>query len=67
NALARHCVAAKLNVENPDVTYPLTYDEVIDHCGDAINSGNSTAINDLKDMLDEWNNFGANISQHWPN
>jgi hypothetical protein len=67
NALARHCVAAKLNVENPDVIYPWNYTEVIDACGTALNSGNSTEINDLKDMLDTWNNFGANISQHWPN
>jgi hypothetical protein len=67
NALARHCVAAKLNVENPDVTYPWNYTEVIDQCGAALNGGNSTEINDLKDMLDAWNNFGANISQHWPN
>jgi hypothetical protein len=67
NALARHCVAAKLNVENPAVIYPWNYTEVIDQCGTALNSGNSTAINELKDMLDFWNNFGANISQHWPN
>jgi hypothetical protein len=67
NALARHCVAAKLNVENPDVEYPYNFTQVITQCGDALNSGNVTAINDLKDILDEWNNFGANISQHWPN
>jgi len=47
------------------VTYPWNYTEVIDQCGTALNSGDSTIINDLKDMLDEWNNFGANISQHW--
>jgi hypothetical protein len=65
NALARHCVAAKLNVENPDVTYPLNYTEVTTQCSTALESGDSTIINDLKDLLDEWNNFGANISQHW--
>jgi len=65
NALARHCVAAKLNAENPDVTYPLNKTQVIDQCGDALNSKDKTIINDLKDLLDEWNNFGANISQHW--
>jgi hypothetical protein len=65
NALARHCVAAKLNAENPDVDYPWTNSTVIETCGNTITSTNSTEINELKNMLDEWNNFGANISQHW--
>ena len=67
NALARHCVAAKLNVENPDVNYPMTYDEVINQCHDAIVSGDKNTMNALKDILDGYNNLGADISQHWPN
>jgi hypothetical protein len=67
NALARHCVAAKLNVENPDVDYPMSLDEVIEQCAEALNGGDKEAINELKDTLDEYNNLGADISQHWPN
>ncbi|MFB5608280.1 MAG: hypothetical protein ACE5RG_09305, partial [Candidatus Nitrosomaritimum yanchengensis] len=67
NALARHCVAAKLNAENPDVTYPWNATTVIETCGTTLNDENQEwTINELKNLLDEWNNFGANISQHWP-
>jgi hypothetical protein len=67
NALARHCVAAKLNVENPDVSYPLVLDEVINQCRVALNGDDNDAKNALKDTLDALNNLGADISQHWPN
>lgn len=66
NALARHCVAAKLNTENPDVAYPMSFDSVIEQCSEALNDGTPEEINDLKDLLDEQNNLGADISQHWP-
>jgi hypothetical protein len=59
NALVRHCVAAKLNAEHPDIDYPLEKGEVLAVCGIALNSGNLTIIENLKDDLDEWNNFGA--------
>ena len=64
NALARHCVAAKLNAEEGHIDYFLSTDEVIEQCADALNGGDSDEINDLKDLLDEQNNLGADISQH---
>jgi uncharacterized repeat protein (TIGR01451 family) len=67
NALARHCVAAKLNAENPDVDYPLSRAAVIEQCAEALNNGTPEEINTLKDTLDTNNNLGADISQHWPN
>jgi len=64
NALARHCVAAKLNAEEGHIDYPMSRAEVIAQCADALNGGDSDEINDLKDLLDEQNNLGADISQH---
>jgi hypothetical protein len=65
NALARHCVAAKLNAENPDVEYPWDTATVIEECGNALNSSDKNVIENLKNQLDEWNNLGADIDQHW--
>ena len=67
DALARHCVAAKLNAENPDVNYPWDKDTVIGICGAVLNGGNPDGwtVDTLKDQLDAWNNSGADISQHW--
>lgn len=65
NALARHAVAALLNINNPDVTYPISEADLITAVQDALNSGDPTVIEDLKDQLDEWNNLGADIDQHW--
>ncbi|MDH3678172.1 MAG: hypothetical protein OEQ12_07725, partial [Nitrosopumilus sp.] len=69
NALARHCVAAKLNAEHPDINYPIPdAADVIAQCKAALESGDEDQIDDLKDLLDEWNNFGTDeVDQHWPN
>jgi uncharacterized repeat protein (TIGR01451 family) len=73
DALARHCVAGKLNAENPDVNYFLSASEVIQACHDAITTndavidGTHYTAATLKDLLDSNNNLGADISQHWPN
>jgi hypothetical protein len=66
NRLAFHCVAAKLNAEHPDITYPMSLDQVIIQCRDALNSGDKDVMNTLKDILDANNNLGADISQNWP-
>jgi hypothetical protein len=72
NALARHCVAAKLNAEHPAITYyiPIAQD-VIDMCAEEfegyIADGNKHKFGDLKNELDEHNNNGTeDVSQHWP-
>ena len=64
NALARHCVAAKLNAEEGHIDYPMSTVEVIEQCSDALNGGDKDVINDLKDLLDLQNNLGADIDQH---
>ena len=65
NALARHCVAAKLNAEHPDIDYPVdaadVYDEIIKPCTDALNSGDVALMNALKDQFATWNEYGADI------
>jgi hypothetical protein len=69
NALARHCVAAKLNAEHPAIDYNLSSGDVIAQCSASLASGNSQTIEDLKNQLDEFNNQGGaeDVSQHWPN
>ena len=69
NALARHCVAAKLNAEHPAIDYPVNDPaDVIEMCRIAFTDGTEDQINDLKNQLDEWNNLGTDeVDQHWPN
>jgi len=67
NALARHCVAAKLNAEHPLVDYPWDAATVIDTCGTTLNGTNlDWTVESLKNQLDTWNNLGADINQHGP-
>ena len=71
NALARHCVAAKLNAEHPAITYYIPDpQDVIDMCAaefEAYIADNKYKFGDLKDDLDEHNNNGTeDVSQHWP-
>jgi hypothetical protein len=61
NALARHCVAAKLNAEHPEIDYPISTQSVFDQCRDALNSGDVSQMNTLKDQLASWNEAGADI------
>ena len=65
NALARHCVAAKLNAEHPDIDYPVAkeniLEEIIEPCRDALNDGDVSAMNALKDIFAGWNEAGADI------
>jgi hypothetical protein len=58
--LLRAAVAALLNAKHLEVNYPLTYTEVIDDVNVALASGNLGAMEDLKDILDDYNNLGAN-------
>ena len=68
NALARSCVAAKLNAEHPEINYPIDADTVIAECKAAYDSGNASEINSLHSQLDAWNNLGdTGVSQQWPN
>ena len=62
NALLRHSTAALLNAANPNIEYNLDVDEVIAATVAAINSGDATQIEDLKDQFDTWNNQGADLS-----
>jgi hypothetical protein len=64
DALARHAVAALLNAAHPDVTYPLTEQEIIDAVALAISNGDTTDAEPLKNMLDMYNNAGGGIDAH---
>jgi hypothetical protein len=59
DALLRHAVAALLNAASPDVDYPLTTAQITAMVNAAIASGDATAIESLKDTLDEFNNLGG--------
>jgi len=66
NALARHCVAAKLNAESDDdvLDYPLELSEVIDLCNEGLNDPSKTNAN--KDILAGYNEQeNSDISQQY--
>jgi len=63
NALMRHAAAAYLNAAHPCVDYPLTTTEIVTMVNAALASGNSTQIEDLKNLLDGYNNAGADLDQ----
>jgi hypothetical protein len=62
NALARHAVAALLNISNPNVNYPMSEGDLIADVQAAIDAGEPD-VTDLKDDLDEYNNEGCSIDQ----
>jgi len=64
DALARHAVAALLNAAHPDVTYPMTEQEIIDAVALAIGNADMTDAEPLKNMLDTYNNAGGGIDAH---
>jgi hypothetical protein len=63
NALARHAVAALLNISNPNITYPMSEGSLIADVAAAIAAGEPD-VTDLKDDLDEYNNAGCSVDQH---
>jgi hypothetical protein len=64
NALARHAVAALLNAAHPDVSYPMTEQNIINAVKEAIENSDLTDAEPLKDMLDSYNNLGGGIDAH---
>jgi hypothetical protein len=63
NALLRHSVAAVLNAANTDVDYALTTQQIVNAVNEAVDDG-AAAIEQLKNELDAYNNYGANVNQH---
>lgn len=55
--LLRQAVAAVLNTAHPDVSYPISETQVITAVNNALASLDRDTILDLKDMLDEYNNY----------
>jgi hypothetical protein len=65
NALARHAVAALLNIANPDIGYGIgSTAALITMVHDAIVSGED-AIDALHTLLADYNEAGCPIDQHW--
>jgi uncharacterized repeat protein (TIGR01451 family) len=62
NALARHAVAALLNASNPDVSFDLTPQEVIDLVQAAIESGDPAQIQAAHEQLAELNEQGCPLN-----
>ncbi len=60
--LLHHAVAAVLNAAHPNIDYPWSEGEIVDAVEAALASGDPDEMLDLKDMLDMWNNFGADLS-----
>ena len=55
--LLRAAVAAVLNAAHDEITYPLTETEIIDQVNTALTE-NRNSMENLKNELDEYNNFG---------
>jgi hypothetical protein len=53
-----HTAAALLNAANPYVSYPLTTQQIINGYNEAV-AGGSEAMEEFKDLLDEYNNLGC--------
>ena len=64
NALTRHAIAAVLSAAHPDIDYPLTVAEIVAAVNAAYASGDAGVIEDLKNVLDTFNNLGCGISQN---
>ncbi len=60
--LLHHAVAAVLNAAHPNIDYPWSVVQIVDAVNAALASGDPDVMLDLKDMLDMWNNYGADIS-----
>jgi hypothetical protein len=60
-ALGRHTVAALLNASNPDVSYDLTTDEVIDAFND-VYPGSKGDYEELKDVFEGFNEQGCPLN-----
>jgi hypothetical protein len=62
NALSRHAVAALLNASDPDINYPASVDEITSifiFVSSAIDEDQlDDWIEEIKDILDYWNNLG---------
>ncbi len=60
--LLHHAVAALLNAASPDVNYPLTEAEIISLVNAALTTENPDIMGDLKDDLDDYNNYGCPLN-----
>ena len=60
--LLRAATAALLNASHPGVEYDLTAAQVISQVNAAIATGDNSAVTDLADTLDDWNNQGCDIT-----
>jgi hypothetical protein len=64
NALGRHAVAALLNTKANN--YPLTTAQVLSQVKSALLTNNCTTIENLKNTLDAYNNFGGGVCDNPP-
>ena len=60
--LLRNAVASLLNAAHPNINYPLSLAEVIADVNAALASEDGATILALEAILDEYNNFGADLS-----
>ncbi|RLF42765.1 MAG: hypothetical protein DRN29_11020 [Thermoplasmata archaeon] len=59
--LLQQAVAAVLNAAHPNINYPLSENDVIDEVNATLATLNTTAILNLKDILDAYNNLGCSL------
>ena len=60
--LLRHTIAALLNAAHPNITYPLSENEIITQVNNALSSLDRDEMLSLKDVLDDYNNLGGDIN-----
>jgi len=59
--LLRQAVAAVLNAAHPNINSPLSENDLIDEVNATLATLNTTAILNLKDILDAYNNLGCSL------
>ena len=60
--LLRQAIAALLNAAHPNITYPLSENEIITQVNNALSSLDRDEMLSLKDVLDDYNNLGGDIN-----
>jgi len=59
--LLRHCVAGKLNDENPNIGFAIEAGDVISMCNVVMATGDKDTMENFKDQLDDFNNLDCPI------
>jgi hypothetical protein len=61
--LLRNAVASVLNAAHPNINYPVLLDDLIGEVNEALGSMDRDTMLGLEEILDDFNNFEADLSK----